>query len=409
MSNDNIKCFISYSHKDKSICDRFKTHLDALSRLYNISQWYDGRINPGGDIDKEILKNLKDSNVIFLLITPDFIASKYCYDIELENAIKRHKEGKCIVIPVICKDIVPGDYVFNCLKFVPTDGKPIKSFRPQDRGYIDAFIGISNLFKEYFNNDNKSLSKVNNKKTKNTANKTDVKIPIIKDGNLKSISLTQNLFDKTILYINEIQQFILKLEEITNKQLQMLSTLITSPRLTNGTLMAYGKNNLESYLIQIFSYIQQYFVGIDDTCVHFRFKKNDKYIKFSNIGYPIINLSTRPIAAKGGMIECSQKTSMPVVKSYNEDLHKKAHANEQIKRDYITFTFDSISKLYDMDISMCISIINKSKNKSRELLVPLLVLRIDRFIENFLIQYISSSMQLNPKWNLKDILNTEEE
>ena len=62
------------------------------------------------------------------------------------------------------------------------------------------------------------------------------------------------------------------------------------------------------------------------------------------------------------MIGCSKSLQMPIIKSLNLELHRMAHPNEKIKRDYITFTFNEISMLYNVDLSMCISVLEKEKN-----------------------------------------------
>lgn len=38
---------------------------------------------------------------ILLLITQDFIAFEYCYDIEMTHALERHKKGEARVTPII--------------------------------------------------------------------------------------------------------------------------------------------------------------------------------------------------------------------------------------------------------------------------------------------------------------------
>ncbi len=152
MNERTVKCFISYSHKDVKYFKRFLIHFNNIKRLFNIDNWYDGKIQPGQNIDKEVSKNLNDSDIIiFLLISPDYINSYYCYEKELTSAIKRSDENKCVVIPVILK-VYTGEYPFNKLKFVPTDGKPITNFKPYDRGFTDAFNGINNLIKIFVEN-----------------------------------------------------------------------------------------------------------------------------------------------------------------------------------------------------------------------------------------------------------------
>jgi hypothetical protein len=42
-----MQVFISYSHKDRRLCDECKTHLAALSRVERVEAWRDDRILAG--------------------------------------------------------------------------------------------------------------------------------------------------------------------------------------------------------------------------------------------------------------------------------------------------------------------------------------------------------------------------
>ncbi len=150
MKKDSIKCFISYSHQDKDMCKKFLTHFSALSRLYKIESWYDGAIPAGGNIDENIIENLNNSDIIFLLISQNFIASYYCFVEELKMAIEKHNKKEAIVIPVVIHSYVDGDYPFNKLKRIPSDGKPIDKFHPQNDGFVDAFTEIKKLLDNFF-------------------------------------------------------------------------------------------------------------------------------------------------------------------------------------------------------------------------------------------------------------------
>ena len=104
------------------------------------------------------------------------------------------------------------------------------------------------------------------------------------------------------------------------------------------------------------------------------------------------------------MIECALINGCPVVKSYNNALHNKTHPEEVLLRDYVTFTFPTISQIYDIDLSMCISIVGKPSSISKNLLAPLSVLRLDKFIESSILRYVAGCKQLDSKYNLENIL-----
>ena len=39
-------------------------------------------------------RHLERANIILCLVSPDFIASKYCYSREMERALQRHRNGE---------------------------------------------------------------------------------------------------------------------------------------------------------------------------------------------------------------------------------------------------------------------------------------------------------------------------
>ena len=86
--------FISYAHKDKRLLERLAIHLKSLEHQELIATWYDGEITPGAEWNKQILDHLNAAQFIILLISPDFIASQFCYSIEMQQAIARHEISK---------------------------------------------------------------------------------------------------------------------------------------------------------------------------------------------------------------------------------------------------------------------------------------------------------------------------
>ena len=55
--------------------------------------------------------------MIFLLISPSFIASDYCYGIELKCALDRHHAGQARIIPIILRPVDWSGTTFAALQF----------------------------------------------------------------------------------------------------------------------------------------------------------------------------------------------------------------------------------------------------------------------------------------------------
>src|SRR3981081_1929616 len=95
--------FFSYSHRDEALRDQLEKHLTMLKRQGFIETWHDRRITAGEPIDQAISSNLETAEIVLLLVSPDFLASDYCYEREMSRAIERHNHGSSTVIPVILR------------------------------------------------------------------------------------------------------------------------------------------------------------------------------------------------------------------------------------------------------------------------------------------------------------------
>jgi hypothetical protein len=122
-----LEIFFSYSHKDQDLRDQLETHLSLLKNQKFISSWHDRKIIAGTEWAGEIDAHLNTAQIILLLISADFLASAYCYDIEVKRAMERHNAGEACVIPIILRYCEWHSAPFGKLQALPTDGKPVDS------------------------------------------------------------------------------------------------------------------------------------------------------------------------------------------------------------------------------------------------------------------------------------------
>lgn len=134
--------FFSYSHADEALRDMLEKHLTMLKRQGLIETWHDRRIPAGNHIDHSISRELEAADVILLLVSPDFLASSYCYDVEMQRAMERHSAGLARVIPVILRRCDWQGAPFGKLLATPQDAKPVKSFPDLDEAFFQVTQAI---------------------------------------------------------------------------------------------------------------------------------------------------------------------------------------------------------------------------------------------------------------------------
>jgi hypothetical protein len=79
--------------------------LAILQHEQLISAWQDRMIVAGEDWQRRIDTQLDSADVILLLISSDFLASNYCWGVEMERALQRHETGSVCVIPIILRSV----------------------------------------------------------------------------------------------------------------------------------------------------------------------------------------------------------------------------------------------------------------------------------------------------------------
>ena len=138
----SVKVFISYAHEDNALRDQLVKHLAILKRQGTIRTWHDREIVPGTDWAGQIDAHLETAQLILLLISPDFVSSDYCYEVELKRALERHEAGQAMVIPVILRPVMWSNTPFAKLQALPTDGRAVTSWSDRDAAFLTVAEGI---------------------------------------------------------------------------------------------------------------------------------------------------------------------------------------------------------------------------------------------------------------------------
>lgn len=142
------RLFFSYAHRDEDLRNELEIHLATLKRQGVIQAWHDRRIVVGNEVHEEISEHLENADIVLLLVSPYFIASDYCYDVEMIRAMQRHERREARVIPVILHPCSWQRLPFGKLLATPTDGRPVSKFPNQHDAFLEITESISRAVEE---------------------------------------------------------------------------------------------------------------------------------------------------------------------------------------------------------------------------------------------------------------------
>jgi hypothetical protein len=143
MPDKKIKVFISYSHKDEDIKSELDAHLIGLKRSEKIEVWQDRALIGGDEWNETIIEELKTADLIILLVSVNFLNSKYIWEKEVAIAMERHKNKTARVIPIIAKSCDFTDFSFAALQALPKNATPINNFVGGERDLVYTEIAKS--------------------------------------------------------------------------------------------------------------------------------------------------------------------------------------------------------------------------------------------------------------------------
>jgi hypothetical protein len=99
--------FISYCHRDEPWKDKLLPQLLALEQAgVGMQVWHDRKIDGGDKWYPEILEAMANSAAAVLLISSDFLASRFCIQDEVPALLKRQETQGMLLVPVLLRTCV---------------------------------------------------------------------------------------------------------------------------------------------------------------------------------------------------------------------------------------------------------------------------------------------------------------
>jgi internalin A len=99
-----LRLFLSYSHQDARLRDVFQENLALLEQDGLLEWWFDGKILPSAEWDKEIRSELDKADIVLFMVSTPFLGSKYIRGVEMTRALERRAAGEAELMSVIVEN-----------------------------------------------------------------------------------------------------------------------------------------------------------------------------------------------------------------------------------------------------------------------------------------------------------------
>ncbi|MBA4062951.1 MAG: serine/threonine protein kinase [Isosphaera sp.] len=121
------RVFVSYSHRDETHKATLGGHLLQLVQEGLVEWWDDRHLRPADDWAGEIDRTLDTADLVLLLVSRNFLASRYCTTVEVPRALERRDREGVRVLPIVLDESELAGQPFMTRQALPAGAKPVLS------------------------------------------------------------------------------------------------------------------------------------------------------------------------------------------------------------------------------------------------------------------------------------------
>jgi hypothetical protein len=140
-----VHIFYSYSRSDESLLVELDEQLSQLKSEVPVEVFWDRDLEPGIEWHSEIRDELRDADVVLLLVSSEFLTSRYCRKVELPAALDLHDCGLASVIPIILRPCAWKETMLSRLQATPRGGKPVVEWAERGDAWAEAAREIASV------------------------------------------------------------------------------------------------------------------------------------------------------------------------------------------------------------------------------------------------------------------------
>ena len=128
------KVFVSYSRQDGEALARLQVHLEPLKD--RIDLWDDTKLTSGDRWAAEIANAVESASIAILLVSADFLASRFIANDELPPLLRAAQNGGATILPVVVSPCSFEQHALNEFQAVNSPKRPLSSLSKSKREEI---------------------------------------------------------------------------------------------------------------------------------------------------------------------------------------------------------------------------------------------------------------------------------
>lgn len=146
---NSLKVFFLYAKSDKRLAEILMHYLTPLIKMKKVLLYDGSDVISGKEWDLDTKESFNQSDIYIALISPDFVASDFCYQDDLKMVIEKHNNKHAIMLPILVK-LTPfwKELVIGKLDYLPIDGKPISQWKNEEEALFDVTKYIKKMIKK---------------------------------------------------------------------------------------------------------------------------------------------------------------------------------------------------------------------------------------------------------------------
>ena len=149
-----IKIFFSCapeSPKDKRYVYDLENHFADQKRSGEVTVWHVHKISPGANVKQELLTNLNSSDIILIFLSPDYMTTDHCVEVEGMQAASMQSLGIASVRVIQVRPIDWRTAPFNFCQILPESGDFLSKLPDREQALHKIAMDISTLVREVRN------------------------------------------------------------------------------------------------------------------------------------------------------------------------------------------------------------------------------------------------------------------